>query len=68
MRLPRVTNGTVSHKSWWTLSDDFLRKRAAVRTSSLESLPSVDPEYKDSKQTQTHMAVCEWCSRPFIRM
>ncbi|KAJ7369826.1 Forkhead box protein O3 [Desmophyllum pertusum] len=67
VRLPRVTNESVSHKSWWTLSDDFLRKRPALGASSKKpSMPVTNKKYV-SKETQTLEFVCGRCSRAIFK-
>ena len=68
VRLPRLTNGSVSHKSWWTLSDDFLRKRPALGASPKKpSMPAVTNEKYTSKETQTVEFVCGRCSCAVFR-
>ncbi|KAL9978756.1 hypothetical protein ACROYT_G016311 [Oculina patagonica] len=59
VRLPRVTNGSVSRKSWWTINDDFLQKRSDAGAKA--SLPATNEKYAN-KETQTEQFVCGVCS------
>ena len=59
-----MTNGSVSRKSWWTVSDEFIRKGTALGAKS--SVPVNNDKYAN-KETQTENVVCCYCSFSLIK-
>ena len=62
VRLPRMLNGNISHKSWWTLSNDFLRRQAPVEPSPLKPTLQAVNEKQATQGTQTDELICGWCA------
>ena len=67
LRLPRMINGIVSHKSWWTLSEEFLKKRTSLELKAFNLLPQSANGKQANQETQTEDLICSRCSRTLLR-
>ena len=67
LRLPRMINGIVSHKSWWTLSEEFLKKRTSLELKAFNLLPQSANRNQANQETQTEDLICSRCSRTLLR-
>ena len=67
LRLPRMINGIVSHKSWWTLSEEFLKKRTSLELKAFNLLPPSANGKQANQETQTEDLICSRCSRTLLR-
>ena len=67
LRLPRMINGIVSHKSWWTLSEEFLKKRTFLELKAFNLLPQSADGKQANQETQTEDLICSRCSRTLLR-
>ena len=67
LRLPRMINGIVSHKSWWTLSEEFLKKRTSLELKAFNLLPQSANGKQANQETQTEDLICSRCSRTVLR-